>query len=363
VSPATSTPPAQIGLCLGDPSGIGPEICLAARNDERVRAALRLVLIGPGSLRPADVPLADEVDPAAAGPLWIDSGGPRAIELGRPQAECGRAALSALRTGADLASAGRIAALVTAPVSKHALHLAGERVEGQSELLGRWAGAGRMQMVALSGFLRVMLLTRHLPLRQALDAISFERVLDHLLLFAESLRAWGFGDPHLALAGLNPHAGEAGLLGGEEQELLEPAVRSARAAGLTVSGPISPDTVFKRAAAGEFDGVLALFHDQGFIPIKLGPREQAFTVLAGLPYLRVSPAHGTAFEIAGRGLASPENLIGALLLAADWVRRGPVLRDRAGPARPAAVTLVPPHQSHGRSGESASPRVSPRTAG
>jgi len=351
MSSSIPAPLPQIGLCLGDPSGIGPEICLAARNDERVRAALRLVLIGPGSLRPGDVPATDQVDPSAAAHVWIDSGGPQPIELGRPQAECGRAALSALRTGADLAQAGRIAALVTAPVSKHALHLAGERVEGQSELLGRWAGVERMQMVALSGSLRVMLLTRHMPLRRALAAISGERVLDHLLLFAESLRAWGFGDPHLALAGLNPHAGEAGLLGSEERDLLEPAVRRARAKGLTVSGPISPDTVFRRAASGEFDGVLALYHDQGFIPIKLGPAEDAFTVLAGLPYLRVSPAHGTAFEIAGRGVASPENLIRALLLAATWG------------IRPAAGYTGHALSVSERSGESASLSSHPRTAG
>ena len=271
----------QVGLTLGDPAGIGPEVALAALRSGRVRVAVRLVLIGPGSLRPDDVPLAESVDPHAPGDLWIDTGGPRSFELGRPQASCGRAALDALRRGADLAQAGRVRALVTAPVSKQALHLAGARVEGQTELLGRWAGVSRMQMVAVRGELRVMLLTRHLPLREALDAIVPERVLDHLRLFDESLRAWGFGTPRLALAGLNPHAGEGGLLGDEELERLVPALDRARRLGLAVEGPVSPDAVFKRALDGEFDGVLALYHDQAFIPIKLAGAQEAFTVLAG----------------------------------------------------------------------------------
>jgi 4-phospho-D-threonate 3-dehydrogenase / 4-phospho-D-erythronate 3-dehydrogenase len=306
---ATSELP-RIALTLGDPAGIGPEIALAAAADARVRAAVRLVLIGPRALR-------------GAGIEWVESAAPERWEMGRVQRECGAAALAALRIGHELAASGAVDALVTAPVSKEALHLAGEKVEGQTELLGRWCGVTRFEMLAIAGPLRVMLLTRHMPLRRALESITTARVLDHLKLLDESLRRFGFERPRLALAGLNPHAGEGGVLGSEDGELLVPAVREARAAGIDVSGPHPPDTVFLQASRGVYDGVLALYHDQAFIPVKLLSGNSGLTVIAGLPYLRVSPVHGTAFDIAGQGKASAENLIAALLQAAEWARVSP----------------------------------------
>lgn len=317
----------RIALTLGDPAGIGPEIALAAARDPRVRAALRLVLLGPASLRPPDVTLT-VVGERGSGSIehsddrvWIDTGGPTEWAMGRVQAECGRAALDALRAGHELALAGTVAALVTGPVNKAALRLAGEDVEGQTELLGRWCGVSRFEMLAVAGPLHVMLLTRHMPLRLAIEAITTERVLDRLRLLDESLKRLGFESPRLALAGLNPHAGEGGILGREDDELLRPAVEQARASGVSVAGPLSPDSVFLQASRGEFDGVLALYHDQAFIPIKLLSNDGGITVVAGLPYLRVSPVHGTAFDIAGQGRASPSNLIAALLQAASWVAR------------------------------------------
>jgi 4-hydroxythreonine-4-phosphate dehydrogenase len=314
-----------LALAVGDPAGIGPEIAAAALSDPRVRAAARLVAIGPERLRPDDVRSLGESSPAELAhvedPAWLDTGGPVRWELGRAQAECGRAALAALWTGARLAQASLVEGLVTAPVSKEALHLAGERVEGQTELLARWAGVERVQMLAVAGPLRVLLLTRHLPLREAIAHLESDSVADHLRMLAGTLRELlGVRQPRLALAGLNPHAGEGGILGVEEREVLAPAAARVRDEGLDVAGPLSPDSVFVRAAAGEFDGVLALYHDQAFIPIKLLGAERAVTVLAGLPYLRVSPAHGTAFDIAGRGVANPENLIVAIEHAAKWAR-------------------------------------------
>ncbi|MCC7013057.1 MAG: 4-hydroxythreonine-4-phosphate dehydrogenase PdxA [Planctomycetes bacterium] len=308
----------RLALTLGDPAGIGPEVALAALDDARVRAAARVVVLGPGRFRPAHVPLGNVDDFDAHELAWIDTGGPETFEVGRVQASCGRAALDALRCGVELARARRVDGLVTAPVSKEALHAAGEKVEGQTELLGRWDGAQRFQMMAIAGRLRVMLLSRHLPLRAALDLVTVERVLEHLVLLDETLRGWGFAEPRLALAGFNPHAGERGVLGCEDLEVLEPAVAAARARGLCVKGPLSPDTVFIAAGEGQHDAVLALYHDQAFIPIKLAARHTALTVIAGLSFLRVSPAHGTAFDIAGRGLASPRNMIVALLQAAAW---------------------------------------------
>lgn len=313
----------RIALTLGDPAGIGPEIALSAAVDERLRAELDLTLIGPAALRPRGIERVDARAPSFdAGTSWIETWGPERWDLGRVQAECGRAALDALRVGHALAADRRVAALVTGPVSKEALHLAGERVEGQSELLGRWCGVERFEMLAVAGALRVLLLTRHMPLRRAIESITTERVLDRLLLLDEGLRRLAIEKPRLALAGLNPHAGEHGVLGTEDDELLLPAVEQARARGLDVQGPLSPDTVFLQAARGRFDGVLALYHDQAFIPVKLLSADGGVTVLVGLPYLRVSPVHGTAFDIAGTGRASPENLIQALLLAARWSQKG-----------------------------------------
>jgi 4-hydroxythreonine-4-phosphate dehydrogenase len=321
-----------IALTLGDPAGIGPEVALAAARDDAVRARMRLVLIGPERLRPPYISTVFdgvlEAMPAlhassASECAWIRTSPDEAWEIGKEQASAGRIALSALRIGHELALARSVAALVTAPVSKAALHLAGERVEGQTELLGRWCGVTRFQMLAVAGALRVMLLTRHMPLRMALNEITRERVLDHLMLLNETLLRAGFERPRLALAGLNPHAGEGGLLGREDLEILLPAVETARAAGLVVSGPVSPDTVFARAMGGEYDGVLALYHDQAFIPLKLLARDGGVTVIAGLPYLRLSPVHGTAFDIAGKGLASPAPMIAALRQAAEWSQHQP----------------------------------------
>jgi len=320
-----------LALTAGDPAGIGPEIVARVLEERALCQHARVLAIGPASCRPERVQSVDH-EAAWAFPdhAWLSSSAERDFELGRPQASAGRAALAALRAGHELALARRVDALVCAPVSKEALHLAGERVEGQTELLGRWAGVPDVAMLGLARELRVLLLSRHLPLREALALVTAERVLAHLVLLERGLRQLGFARPRLALAGLNPHAGENGLLGGEERERLEPAVARARKSGLDVTGPLSPDTVFLRAARGEFAGVLALYHDQAFIPLKLHAPGEGITVLLGLPYLRVSPAHGTAFDLAGTGRADPGNLRVALEAAA---RFAPHYSSRAASAR------------------------------
>lgn len=314
-----------LALTVGDPAGIGPETVLAAIADPRVAVLGSIVVIGPAALRPKEIPIiarngVGKLERSAARVTWLESAGPARWAMGQVQVECGRAALAALRAGHELALTHEVDALVTAPVSKEALHKAGEPVEGQTELLGRWCDVTRFEMVAVAGALRVMLTTRHMPLARAIASITTERVLNRLQLFDETLRGFGIAKPHLALAGLNPHAGERGLLGSEEDEILRPALESARARGLHVSGPVSPDSVFLLASRGAFDGVLALYHDQAFIPIKLLSHDGGVTVIAGLPYVRVSPVHGTAYDIAGRGVASAENLIAALEQAARLAR-------------------------------------------
>lgn len=320
MNPADPRP--LLALTAGDPAGIGPEIVAQVLASAALRPHARLLALGPAACRPRGVPLlAPDADPRAlADCAWLATSSAHDWELGRPQASAGRAALAALRAGHELAQARRVDGLVCAPVSKEALHLAGEKVEGQTELLGRWAGVPDVQMLGIAGRLCVLLLTRHVPLRTALAAITPERVLAHLVLLERGLRQLGCATPHLALAGLNPHAGENGLLGSEEGQYLVPAVEQARQQGLDVTGPLSPDTVFLRAAEGEFDGVLALYHDQAFIPLKLHAPHGGLTVLLGLPYLRVSPAHGTAFDLAGQGRADPGNLRLALEFAARLAR-------------------------------------------
>ncbi|HED66553.1 MAG TPA: 4-hydroxythreonine-4-phosphate dehydrogenase PdxA [Planctomycetes bacterium] len=329
----------RIALTVGDPAGIGPEIVHAALAEPSVRGAMDVIGIGPARLAPPGLRVAlaaeDALDLRASdeGAVWLATHADdreESWELGRPQASAGRAALAALRAGAELAHRGEVDALVTAPVSKEALHLAGERCEGQTQLLGRWAGV-EAEMLAIAGNLRVLLLTRHMPLRAALDCLRADAVTEHLVLLDRGLVALGFVRPRIACAGLNPHAGEAGILGSEEREILEPAIAAARERGVDVSGPESPDTVFQRASVGAFDGVLALYHDQAFLPVKFAEPRGGLTVLLRLPYLRVSPAHGTAFDIVGTGRADPSNLILALERAAQW---GPGFRAvSTGPAR------------------------------
>lgn len=308
-----------LALTLGDPAGIGPEVAAKALVRPELAGAARVLVLGPESARPAGL------EDAPADSSRLRGFGFRATPevqgafvMGQAQANCGRAALDALALGAELAKAGQVDGLVTGPVCKQALHMAGEPVEGQTELLARWADCRRFEMLAVAGDLRVMLLTRHMPLAEAIRRLDPESIEAHLVLFHETLQGLGIAAPRLAVAGLNPHAGEGGLLGEEDEALVAPGVRAARARGLDVSGPRSPDTVFLEASEGRWDGVLALYHDQGFIPVKLLSQGRGVTLIAGLPYLRVSPVHGTAFDIAGKGLASEENLLEALLQAARW---------------------------------------------
>jgi 4-hydroxythreonine-4-phosphate dehydrogenase len=311
---------ARIALTVGDPAGIGPELVQSLLDDEGLAREVQLVVVGPEDLRPGGVEIWEGAGSSDSAPhLWCATPGSGRVTMGSAQADCGRTALAALRCGADMAQAGDVAALVTAPVCKEALHMAGEEVEGQTELLGRWAGAKLCEMVAVAGNLRVMLLSRHLPLAAALKRVRRTVIVERLRLFDSTLRAEGIPAPRLAVAGLNPHAGEGGLFGSEEIDEIAPAVDEARALGISVHGPISPDSVFLEGARGQWDGVLALYHDQGFIPLKLLSEGRGVTLLAGLPYRRLSPVHGTAFDIAGSGRADPGNLRIAVQMAARGV--------------------------------------------
>ena len=285
----------RIAITTGDPAGIGPEIARKAADDARVRDACEPVLYGP---------------PAAT-----------SFTPGVLSADAGRAAYEAIRDAVRDALAGSVAGIATAPVNKAAFARAGLPWKGHTDLLGNLTGAEHVAMMFWSEPLKVVLASVHVPLRDVSSTIT-RQVLDNVIDLANrELPEFGLAAPRLAVAGLNPHAGEHGLMGDEEEQLFRPAVEAARARGITIDGPIPGDTVFVRAVRGEFDAVIASYHDQGLIPVKLLAFGRAVNVTLGLPIIRTSVDHGTAFDIAGKGTADPSSMIEATLLAARLAAR------------------------------------------
>ena len=282
-----------LAVTVGDPSGIGPEIVGKAIRDPRVVDVCRPVVFGPRT--------PDELAP---------------FPVGRVDAGSGRAAFDAIVEAVDAVRAGRADALVTAPINKASFAEAGLAWRGHTDLLAHLCGTPDVAMMFWSERLRVVLATVHIPLREVAGRITVDGLLRTLQLTARSLPRFGVPTPRIGVAGLNPHAGEGGLLGTEDEAVMRPAVEQARAAGLLVSGPFPADTLFVRAVRGEFDVVVAAYHDQGLVPVKLVAFGRAVNVTLGLPIVRTSVDHGTAFDIAGRGIADEASLVEALLLAA-----------------------------------------------
>jgi 4-hydroxythreonine-4-phosphate dehydrogenase len=247
---------------------------------------------------------------------------PGDLAWGQLDPRAGRAAFAYVIKGAELALAGQVAALVTAPINKEALRLAGLPYPGHTEILAELTGSRRFAMMMVNHELRVVLATIHEPLRRALDAITIDGERSVIELAHDALLKAGIGKPRIAVAGLNPHAGENGLMGREDLAIIAPAVRSARADGIDASGPWPPDTVFMRARNGEFDVVVAQYHDQGLIPIKYLGMAHGVNVTIGLPFVRTSVDHGTAFDIAGTGTADHTSLLTALLHAHTMAGQG-----------------------------------------
>ena len=282
---------------MGDPAGIGPEIALSAVADRRVTDVCEPVLYGPRTA----------TDRACFRP-------------GELSAAAGRAAVEAVERAAADAMAGRLDAIATGPIHKEALALAGLAWRGHTELLADLTRAGDVAMMFHSPRLCVVLATVHVPLSAVPGLLTQDRVETVLDLAATHLPRFGVTRPRLALAGLNPHAGEGGLLGTEDRDVLAPAVAAARRRGIDVAGPFPADTVFRQAVEGRFDAVVACYHDQGLIPVKLAAFGEAVNVTLGLPIIRTSVDHGTAFDIAGRGVADPTSLVQAVVLAARLAR-------------------------------------------
>jgi len=293
-APAPSAPLARrlprIALTVGDPCGIGPEIVQKAIADPRVLEVCEPVVYSPES-RSAFTP-------------------------GQVTGAAGRAAYEAIVRAVEDARAGRVAAVATAPVSKEALALAGLPWRGHTDLLAHLTGATRYAMMFYADRLRVVLATVHVSLAEVPRLITTASLRDLIDLTASALPRFGFPRPRLALAALDPHAGEHGVIGGQDDAVLRPAVEQSRAAGIDVEGPFPADTLFVRAARGDFDAVIACYHDQGLIPVKLLAFGRSVNVTIGLPIVRTSVDHGTAFDIAGKGVADPGSMIEAVLLAA-----------------------------------------------
>ena len=288
----------RVGVTMGDPAGIGPEIALAAVADRRVADACEVVLYGPRT--PSE----------------------RArFTPGVLSADAGRAALAAVERAAADALAGRLDAIATGPINKQALKLAGSSWLGHTELLGHLTGSREVAMMFYSPRLSVVLATVHVPLSVVPQLLTQARVEAVVSLAAAELPRFGVAKPRLAVAGLNPHAGEGRLFGNEDCDVIAPAVESARQRGIDVVGPLPADTVFRQAVEGCFDVVIACYHDQGLIPVKLVAFREAVNVTLGLPIIRTSVDHGTAFDIAGHGVADETSLVKAVELAARLAAR------------------------------------------
>ena len=322
-----------IVITMGDPSGVGPEVtvkALAALGaDERRDYAVvgdRSVLARAVAAAGIDLPL---VAPGAAGIAVIDvpvEGLPDRFGVLSPR--CGEACYQYIRTAVDWAQAGRAAGIVTAPINKEALNSAGHHYDGHTGLLAHLTGQRSSWMLLASERLNVIHVSTHVSLREAIERAKPERVLETIRTGHRHFRRMGLESPRIAVAGLNPHCGENGLFGTEDDDFLAPAVAAARAEGINVVGPISADTVYYRAYNGAFDLVIAQYHDQGHIPIKLVAFDTAVNVSLGLPIDRSSVDHGTAFDIAGTGKANHVNMMSALASARQLART----RREAAPA-------------------------------
>jgi 4-hydroxythreonine-4-phosphate dehydrogenase len=283
----------RVLITPGDPGGIGPELVLRALDDPAVRGLAEFRLVGGDT-----------------------AGGDAAVPLGRASAAGGHAAVAALREAVRLLAAGEGDVLVTGPVSKAALQLAGYPWPGQTEILADLCAAADLRVLLMAGPLRVVHVSAHRSLRDAISAVSQASVLRTLELADAAGRQLLGRAPRIGVAGLNPHAGEHGILGGEEDLFIRPAIAVAQAQGISADGPWSADTLFPRAAAGQADLVVAMYHDQGHIPVKLLGLDEGVAVTLGLPFLRTSPDHGAAFDIAGQGTARPGSMIAAIRAAA-----------------------------------------------
>ena len=319
-----------LGVTMGDASGAGPEILVKALTRPDIRVICRPIVIGDAAtIRQAarivglDVPV-ESVE--RVGDASLEDGVIEVLDLenidlekllfAKVQAMAGQAAYECVEKAIELSLNGEIGAIVTSALHKEALNAAGHHFAGHTEILAHLCGAKSVTMMLVAGDFRVSHVSTHVSLREAIRRVRKERILDVARLTHEAVRRMGVGEPRLAVAGLNPHSGEGGLFGNEEDLEIGPAVEGARSEGINAVGPIPPDTVFFRMKHGQYDAVVAMYHDQGHIPTKVLAFDKGVNVTLGLPIIRTSVDHGTVYGKAGKGTARPDSMIEALKLAA-----------------------------------------------
>jgi 4-hydroxythreonine-4-phosphate dehydrogenase len=317
-----------IAVTMGDPAGIGPEIVAKTFADPGLRDENRALVVGdpailgraakllelPLRVNEISEPEEAEFEPGAVDVLAVGEL-PEDLPFGELDARAGDAAFRYVERATELASAGRVGAIATAPLNKEAMHLAGHKYPGHTEILAELTDTEDYAMMLVTDELKVIHVSTHVSLREAIELVRPDRELAVIRLAHDALRKLGVENPKIAIAGLNPHAGENGLFGTEDAERIAPAVGEAREEGIEATGPWPPDTVLMRARRGEFDVVVVQYHDQGHIPVKLMGFDTGVNVTVGLPFFRTSVDHGTAFDIAGTGKADHASMQAALDLA------------------------------------------------
>lgn len=303
----------RVAISLGDPNGIGPEVVLKALSDAELHSRVRPILVGPREALEAFPGLYNAAEQAAGGALAVVHTASFRPTHGKMSAESGHVSMVAVDTAVDLCLSGQADAMVTAPVSKEAIHLGGWDVPGHTEFIAGKCATSSFCMMMVSGTFRVALVTAHVPLRAVVEHVTPAAIVEKLAVTGASLRMdYGISRPNIALLGLNPHAGDGGILGDEETTVLRPALDAAIGMDLTLEGPFAADAFFGRKAHLRYHAVLAMYHDQGLIPFKALTFGRGVNVTAGLPIVRTSPDHGTAFDIAGQGAANAMSMRAAI---------------------------------------------------
>lgn len=333
-----------IGISMGDPAGIGPEICVKALSKKEVLDICHPIIVGDASVIKKAMSLVGvNKKICAIGEISeskfeedhinvVDLKNVRTEELvhGKVSANAGNAAFEAIKKMIELAMDGEIDATVTAPIHKESLNRAGYDFAGHTEIYAKYTDTDQVAMLLVDGNFRVIHVSTHVALREACDLVKKERVGHVIRLLNDACKQFGIEKPHLAVCGLNPHASDGGLFGSEEQEEIIPAVKEAVQEGINVEGPFAADTIFPKVAGGFFDGCVAMFHDQGHVPFKVKgfvwseeenswSKIQGVNITLGIPIIRVSVDHGTAFDIAGKGIASQDSLIHAIEYAVRMI--------------------------------------------
>ncbi|MFO0794291.1 MAG: 4-hydroxythreonine-4-phosphate dehydrogenase PdxA [Candidatus Brocadiaceae bacterium] len=325
-----------VGITMGDPCGIGPEIILKALQSPSISTLANYVIIGnkevfdftadslkiPFACRTiSDISDIEDTHPSLSF-LSIGDFQQDLLRQRKPTQEGGDMSVQCVLKGINLAMSGHIDALATAPICKEAIHLGGYGYPGHTEMLQIFSGVKRVVMFMVGGKLRVAFVTTHVALKDVPQIITTEGILDTLAITNDGLmRYFGLERPRIAMCGLNPHAGEEGIFGDEERKIIIPALEKARNKGIQCDGPVSADTVFYKMLKGAYDGVVAVYHDQGAIPLKLHAFEIGVNITLGIPFVRTSPDHGTAYDIAGKGIANPRSMMEAIKMAVKMAKR------------------------------------------